>query len=360
MSDKSPIETSNNKPLRSVNNEEIDLVQVFNAVGRLFDKIFSFFKNLFIGIFKLVILSLKPLVDNFKLLVTVIAITMFIGFFLQKAKTPIYHSEMLVYPHFESKYKLANNINYFNALINSEKINELASIFEIDTVKAKSLVEFELSIGPETPNTLLQQYDEYIKTLDSVLAAEVSFDDFVENRDILSANIFSVKARSKQNDIFTELEKGFSKTFENPYSKKLKKIRDSTIQIKKQAHNKELQRLDSLQRVYFELIKVESESNSFTIGKDGTFPLQLERAKTKEYDLFQEELRVRRLIQDLDQKLIEESVFYDVIAGFEDEGTLEGGILNNYMFLLPAGTFILLVIGFISFKIFNFIKNYEA
>ncbi len=359
MSDKLPVE-SNNKPIQPLNNEEIDLGQLFNAIGRLFEKLFNFIASVFKGLFKLLILALKPFVENIKLISVIILITAFIGFFLEKSKTPVYYSEMLVQPHFESKYKLSNNINYFNALIQSQKINELVNIFEIDSGRAKSLIGFELGIGPETPNSLLQQYDAYIKTIDSSLAVEVTFEDFIENRDILSGEIFTVKAKSKDNNIFPSLETGFNKTFENPYSKKLKKIRDSTIQIKKESYNKELVRLDSLQRIYLDLKRNESEKGSFKLGSDGAFPIQLERTPTREYELFQEELKVRRAIRDLDQQLIEESVFYDIIAGFEEEGTLEKNLYTNYTFVLPLVAFFLLIIGFISTKVFNFIKNYEA
>jgi hypothetical protein len=359
MSDRIPVE-SNNKPIQPSNNEEIDLVQLLNAIGRLFEKLFNFIGSIFKGLFKLLILALKPVVKNIKLLGLVALITIVIGFAAEKYKTPVYYSEMLVQPHFESKYKLSNNINYFNALISSKKIDELSKIFEVDSAQAASLVDFELTIGPETANTLLQQYDAYIKTIDSSLAAQVSFEDYLENRDILSGEIFAVKARSTDNNIFTKLETGFTKTFENPYSKKLKKLRDSTIQIKKEAYSKELNRLDSLQRVYFDLIKVETENNSFTIGQQGTFPLQLERTPTKEYDLFQEELRVRRLIRELDEKMIEESVFYDVIASFEEEGTLEREFIKNYIFLFPVGSLILLGLISILISVFNFIKRYDT
>jgi hypothetical protein len=359
MSDKLPVE-SNNKPIQPSNNEEIDLGQLFNAIGRLFEKFFNFIAGIFKGLFKLLILSLKPVVENIRLIIGVILITATIGYFLQRTKTPIYYSEMLVHPHFESKYKLSNNINYFNALIQSQKINELVNIFEIDSTQARSLIGFELEIGPETPNSLLQQYDAYIKTIDSSLAVGVSFEDFIENRDILSGDIFSVKAKSKDNNIFTKLETGFTKTFENPYSKKLKKIRDSTIQIKKESFNKELVRLDSLQRIYLELKKNESEKGAFKLGSEGGFPIQLERTTTREYELFQEELKVRRAIRDLDQQLIEESVFYDIIAGFEEEGRVESSIISDYTYVFPGVAVLLLVFTYILLKGFKFIKNYEA
>lgn len=354
MSDKLPTQPHPN------NNEEVDLGHLFNAIGRLFEKFFNFIGGFFKGLFKLLILVLKPLVENIKLIMIVVLIAAIVGFFLEKSKTPVYYSEMLVQPHFESKYKLSSNINYFNALIGARKIKELEKIFEIDSLQAKSLVGFELAIGPETPNSLLQQYDAYIKTIDSSLASEVSFDDFIENRNILSGSVFSIKAKSKRNDIFISLEEGFSKTFENPYSKKLKKIRDSTIQIKKDTYLKELQRLDSLQRIYLDIIKIESKNNSYTIGKQGMFPVQLERTTTKEYDLFQEEIRVRQLIRQLEEKLIEESVFYDIIAGFEEEGTVESNWLNRYTFTLPFASIFLMVVTFITLKAFTFIKDYEA
>ena len=352
MSDKLPVE--------STKTEELDLVILFKLIGKSFRKLGELLLAIGKGLFGLLIFTLKPVVANIRLISIILFITITIGFIVEKFKTPVYFSEMLVQPHFESKYKLSKNINYFYTLIRSKKIDELSKIFEVDSVQAASLIDFELTIGPETANSLLQQYDAYIKTIDSSLAAQVSFDDYIENRDILSADVFAVKARSIDNNIFIKLETGFSKTFENPYSKKLKKIRDSTIQIKKEAYSKELNRLDSLQRVYFELIKVETENNSFTIGQQGTFPLQLERTPTREYDLFQEELRVRRLIRELDEKMIEESVFYDVIASFEEEGTLEEDLVKNYIFILPLGTLALLTFVYVFIGIFNFIKNYEA
>lgn len=359
MSDKLPVE-SNNKPIQPSNNEEIDLGQLFNAIGRLFEKFFNFIAGIFKGLFKLLILALKPFVENIKLISAVILIFAIIGFFLERAQTPVYYSEMLVQPHFESKYKLSNNINYFNALIKSQKIKELAKIFEIDSAQAASLINFELTAGPETSNTILLEYNDYIKTIDTSLTSVVSFEDYAENRDILSGAIFAVKARSKDNNIFPRLEKGFAKTFENPYSKKLKKVRDSTIQIKKESFNKELERLDSLQRIYLELKKSEAENGAFKLGNEGAFPMQLERTETREYDLFQEELKVRRAIRALDEELIKESVFYDIIAGFEEEGSLDTGLLKNRMVLLPLTALGLMIISFLFYNIFIFIKNYEA
>lgn len=339
-------------------NEEVDLGQLFNAIGRLFENLFNFIVRVLKAIFSILIIALKPIVQNFKLIVIAVAAAAVIGFAIEKITPTIYSSDMLVQPYFQSKYKLANNVDYFNALIAAQNYNELSRIFDIDSTSAEKLVEFDIKIGPETPNDLLMEYNEYLKEIDTTLADEVSYEEYIENRDILSGAIFSITAKSKENDIFLSLENGFRKTFENEYSKKLKRIRDSTILIRKAALKVELRRLDSLQNIYFGILQSESESNKVSIGMEGMFPLQQERIPTREYELFQEELKVRQRIIDLDRELIEESVYYDVLSGFEEVGNEDKDIKNKYSLILPIIVFAVMILVFVFYKMFNFIKEY--
>ena len=56
--------------------------------------------------------------------------------------------------------------------------------------------------GPETENERIVQYDRFVKSIDSVRAQHISFDDFVENRDIYSGDLFEIIVESKKKDIF--------------------------------------------------------------------------------------------------------------------------------------------------------------
>lgn len=349
---------SENLPHNS-NNDEVDLGQLFNAIGKLFEKLFSFIGKIFKGIFSACIYTLKPVVNNFKIITIVLFSATVIGFVAEKVVDPIYVSDMLVKPHFSSKYQLANNVNYFNALIASQNYSELSKIFEIDTIKATELVGFEMKIGPETENELLQQYDNYIKTIDSTLAEDISYEDYIENRDILAGSLFSVKATASSHNIFPSLEKGFVKTFENEYSKKMKRIRDSTVLIRKSYYQKELRRVDSLQNVYLNILQKESDKEQLTLGAGGLFPITQERTQTREYELFQEELQVRAAIRALDEKLIEESDFYDILSGFEEVGSVETDIFKKYSIIFPALVLVFMIILFAFQKAFKFIKEYE-
>ena len=191
------------------------------------------------------------------------------------------------------------------------------------------------------------------------MAEDISFEDYIENRDILAGKLFSIKAMASSNDIFPSLEKGFVKTFENEYSKKLKKIRDSTILIRKANYERELKRVDSLQRVYLNILQKESDKDQLSIGANGLFPITQERTKTREYELFKEEIEIRQAIRALDEKLIEESDFYDILSSFEEVGAIETNILKRHSIIFPALAFVFLIILFVFIKVFNFIKKYE-
>lgn len=340
-------------------NEEVDLGQLFNAIGRLFEKLFAFIGKVLKIIFNTIIYAFKPVVNNVKLIAIIVMIAGIIGFISDKLKDPIFYSDMLVKPYFDSKYQLANNVDYFNALIDSENLEELSRIFEIDTSLAKELVSFEIEIGPETQNDLFIEYDEYIGSIDSTLADDVTFDDYVLNRDILEGKIFSIKAKSYKADIFQNLEKGFINTFENDHSKKLKKIRDSSLLVKKATFNKELEKIDSLQKTYLQIIKSESENGASNISTNSFLPIMQERTKTREYDLFQEELKIREKLRNLDETLIEESDYFDILSRFEEVGTKEFSFQETYTFMIPILSIAILASVYILLSIFKFIKNYE-
>lgn len=351
MSDKLPQESQN---------EEVDLGQLFNAIGKLFEKLFSFIGQLIKGIFSAIIFSLKPIVNNFKMILIILMASALIGFVVERLRAPIYVSDMLVRPYYDSKYQLANNVDYFNALIGSENYKELSNIFEIDSsTTAKELIGFEIEIGPETQNDLLKEYDDYLKSLDSTLAVEVTYEDFIENRDILAGSIFSIKAKATNNDIFPSLEQGFIKTFENEYSTKLKARSDSIRQVQKLNYLVELERIENLQKTYLDIKTNESNKGEVRLGVDGLIPLIQEKTETKEFELFQEELRIRNALRLLEEEALEESEYYDILSSFEEVGTVELDIMERFSLVFPLVCLLIMVIVYIALRIFKFIKEYE-
>ena len=340
--------------------EELDLVVFFSLIGNFFSKIFNFFASIFKAIFSVFVSILRAFIDNFKLIAIVVLVAFVLGFGLEKIKEPVYFSQMLVKPYFDSKYQLVTNIDYYNSLIGTDNYDELSTIFEIPVDDSEKLISFHIEAGPETENELIKQYDDYIKSIDSIRAQDISFEDFVENRDIFSSNLFMIEVKSLKRDIFKNLTKGFETTFTNDYSKKLMDRRDSTIAIKKLAYRIDLKKIDSLQMVYLKILEEESKKGSATIGFEGLLPLTQERTTTREYELFQNGLRIRDSIRVLDQQIIEENVYYDVLSQFSEVGLKSDDILKKYSLLFPVLAFAGLCLMFLGIRLVNFVKKYEA
>jgi len=340
-------------------NEEVDLGQLFNAIGNLFEKFFSFIGNIFKGIFSALIYIIKPLVDHIKIVAVAVILSAILGFVIQKTKKPTYYSNMLVKTNFDSKYQLASNINYFNSLISSDNVSELSNIFEIDTLTAKELIGFEFEAGPETQNDLFSEYDEYVQSIDTSLVDELSYKEYVGNRDLLTGNLFSIKARSTKNDIFTKLYPGFEKTFENDFAKYKKQVRDTMAYIERSSYKVQLTRLDSIQKTYLEVLKNDSESKDLSLGFTSGIPLQEEKSVTKEYELFVKEQEILRNLREIDLDVAEENTYYDVLSTFDRLGSEDKSIGHRYFILFPILTLLLFIIAFLILKAFNFIKNYE-
>lgn len=340
--------------------EEIDLGQVFNSIGKLFERFFKFIGIIFKGIFSAFIYFLKAVIDHLLIVGVVVGLAFVVGYFLEKQKPTVYEADMLVKPYFDSKYQLVTNVNYFNSLLAESNYEVLAESFDIGEKEAQKLVSFEVESGPETKNELLKQYDLYLKSLDSTRAQNITYNDFVENRDIYSSELFLVRVKSLQKDIFRKLESGFDSTFSNTYSSEKKTIRDKTLEIKKQVYERDLERMDALQEVYLDIVKKESEKGAAYVNVQGLLPLQQEKSKTWEYELFISEMRIRDSIRAIEQIKVEEDSYYDVLSRFPEVGNESSKLTSKYWFIFPVGAFIILCLIFASLKTLRFVKNYGA
>lgn len=341
------------------NNEEIDLGQLFNAIGKVFDRFINFIASFFKSIFSAIIHLIKDVILNFKIIVGVMLVAGIVGFALEKTRKPIYDSKMVVKTYFDSKYQLVSNVNYFNALLREKNYKTMSNIFDIDEKKASQLVSFEIEAGPETENDRIIQYDNFIKSLDSINGKDITYDDFIENRDIHTGDLFIIKAKSFEKDIFKSLEAGLNNSFENAYSSKKMQKRDSMLEIQKENIKASIEEVKQLQKIYIDVLEEESQSTKASIALGEGFPLQQEKSETKEYQLLNQEIQLRNELRKLEEQKIEENVFFDVISGFQIIGNQTNELRKRYSLIFPILAFALLVVVYFSRKTIKFVLNYE-
>lgn len=345
---------------KGTQNEEVDLGQLFNMIGRSFDRLFNFISTVFKSIYSVIIYSLQAVITNFKIVAIVVFLAAVLGFVLQQTEKDIYESQMLVKPYFDSKFQLVTNINYYNALIGEKDYDQLMSIFEIDEESAKQIIQFDIHPGPENENDKIKQYDNFVKSIDSVRAQDISFDEFIENRSIYSGDVFEINVKSYKKDIFRSLEEGLNSTFTNTYSVKKMQKRDSLISIERKRILASIKEVDSLKKVYLRVMEEESKTKegSYTT-RDGMSFIQ-EKTKTKEYELLQEENKLRQALSKLDAKKVEEDVYFDTLSSFQDVGAKYTSIWNLYILVLPIIAFALLCLVYLIKKLIKYVLSYEG
>lgn len=346
-------------PNNQKQNEEVDLIVFFNLIGNAIGKVLEFFKGILKAIFSSIIYSLKTLFKSWKIVLGVLFIAAIIGFTIEKSKPTIYSTEMLVEPYFNSKYQLVTNINYFNALIANNEKETLKSIFKVNDDIINEVVGFDIEPGPESENDRLLQYEEFIRRLDSVRAQEYTYEQFLENRSVYAGKYFLIKANAYKSNVFKDLEDGILSSFTNDYTNKEMRRRDTLIEIQKQNLMDQLKQVDSLQKVYIKVIENSSErSNSaFKVGEISI--TSKDKQTTREYELLQEEQRIRNEIKKLEEEKIEQDVIYEVISSFQRVGNTSSSWLEKYSIIFPFIAFVLLVLFFVVKKIVTFTLNYE-
>ncbi|TYA52211.1 GumC domain-containing protein [Formosa maritima] len=341
--------------------EEVDLGQLFTLIGNAFQKLYNFFASIIKAIFSVFIYTLKAFIVNFKIIVITMIIAGVLGYVLDKFKPDSYSSTMLVRPYFDSKYQLITNINYFNALIENENLETLSELFKISKEDVKDIGEFEILPGPETENERILQFESFIKDVDSVRAQNISYDDFVENRSIYSSDFFEISVTASKKDIFPKLEEGLNNSFTNFYSLKKMKKRDSLIAIQKTNLLEQIAQVDSLQKIYIKVLEDESQSKAkeISLGGEG-FTLSSDKSNTKEYELLNTEMKLRDQLKQLEERKIEEDVFFDVISSFQEVGNKSTEWYEKYTLIFPILAFIMLCLIYLTSKTVIYVKNYEG
>lgn len=349
-----------NSPLNKESNNEVDLFQLFDFFQNKFKGLFILIFRVLKFAFDVIISFLKILQKNFTK-ISIIVITAFVlGFVYDMNKPRVYSSKMIVKPLFDSKYQLVTNIRYYNELVGNGKLNKLSEIFELNEEEAKSLSGFVVKDGPESEKGKTRLYNSFMKSLDSAAAATVNYEKFVEDITIYDASLYEIEVKSSKNDIFGKLSNGFKKTFvSDDYSKENKRKKDTLFKLKKASINKSLKDIDSLKKVYISEL---SKSKNQTVELLGSSALKMadEQKKTKEYELLQLQIAEQNKLTDLEEDAIKENQLFEVVSDFQLVGSVESYLFNKMKFVLPFGSFIIILLWIIGVKFNKFVASYNT
>ncbi len=351
---------SNELPQNNNKSDEVDLIVFFSLIGNVFNRFLAFIRSIFGGLYSIFIGIAKAVFLNIKLISIVLTIAICLGFAIDAFKSKVYYSEMYVRPFFDSKYELINTIEYYNSLIKLKDYDEFSKQLNISQEEAESIVEFEIEIGPETKNDQITEFNNFLKTFDSVRASKAEFKDFLENRNIYSADIYLIRARAKQYNIFKKLENSIELAMQNDFSEDSKKERDSVLSIEVEKLKKTLVEVRSMKQKYLNILDLEANKTSMVSNLDNAFGLKVDKSDTKEDELLQREVKLLNELSQINKELVTHNTIFDKISSFKEKGLIENIWYKKFKIILPILTLCLLCVFYLTNKFYNHTINYKS
>lgn len=195
---------SPSKPKNTNESEEIDLGVLFNSIvsgiSKLFDAVGSAILFLLNALLAVTIFVRKRIVYF-----ALAGVTGLMGGIFLESKLPLkYVATATVEPHFDSARQLYSNIEYLNDLAAQKDSVQLASFFDISLSEAAALQSLEITPFV-TKTSLLKEYNDYTMGLDSLVATEMSYKQYVKQIDDFQRKIHLLKIESTEQDIFSIL-----------------------------------------------------------------------------------------------------------------------------------------------------------
>ena len=128
---------SENKPTQpQVSSDEIDLREVFKAIG-------NFFLMIWNGVIDLIIQFRRITIDHYKLIVGITVLAVVIGFVQFKKTTPYYKSSMVLRSTYLNSRLVENTLQNLNQLMGGNNGKGLKEVLGISQEQADNIIRFE-------------------------------------------------------------------------------------------------------------------------------------------------------------------------------------------------------------------------
>ncbi|WP_299393660.1 hypothetical protein [uncultured Gelidibacter sp.] len=336
-------------------NEEVDLGQIFNAIGRLFERFFRFLGRIFKGIFEVILLFLFFIQRHFWKFIIVIVVGVIVGAIIDIKKEPEYISTMVIEPNFNSVQQLYNNIAFYNELAEAKDFVSLAEALDITDEDASSIREFSVeSYSDENQKIIL--FDQFIRSLDSTTQKAIDMKAYLANFNSLEARFHTISVTAIDNSIAKKIQPAIiSSISNNSYFNLQKDISDSNIKLQDSLYKKQIAEIDSLQLLYKKVMLKEAErplqGTNISLGENGT-------QKNKELALIDKMEELKLGLVELNEERGNKSSILNVISDFPRKGVRDKGLLKSYKFLVPSSFLILAILLLIVLSLNRYLKNH--
>jgi hypothetical protein len=247
--------------------DEIDLRELFSSIG-------NFFKSIFTGFIMIIVRFRNATVKHFKLLLAFGIIGGFTGIALNYVLPDYYSSYMLINSKYSSGRLMENSVDKLHQLCEEKNYSQLATLLDIDTVKAKNLKGF--SYEPFVSEEEIVELEVLKEQLKGKINDEETINKFVEKLKLDNKATYKIFVHVFDNKKLKDLQEPLVNYFrENEYVSKRLEIEKENLKAKAATIKEELARLDSLKRILMKSDNLFSGSNNVIMGDEKVYAMAI-------------------------------------------------------------------------------------
>ena len=351
------------KAKNSSTSEEVDLGQLFKMIGSAFTRLYNFIGSIFNN-FLLALIWLVLFVKKRTIIFSVAGfVGLVVGVALDMSMPPTYKSTLSIKQNYETGENLYESINYYNGLLKDKDYRILGGLLGLTELATQEIVGFDIE-PIITDNEYLVMFNSYIGELDSLAASKIEYKEYVKNIREYKHRYQQISIKSKTRadfkGVFTNIINNIETNsfFVNEQAKDILELQQT-----QQAIEISLAQSDSLQETYKRVLENSKDSQSNAeIGI--TFEGTNESEKTKEFELYINDIELRERIVKIQRELKDKENIIDMISskqdnGFEDDTKelLGLDIPFRIFYMVLALTVVFVVM--LGKELLTFLENYK-
>ena len=343
--------------------EEVDLGQLFKMIGNAFQRLFQFIGSIFNTLFLAFVWFVFFIRKRAVVLLIAAVAGLSLGLILDKTSPPTYKSSITVKQNYATGENLYGSLDYYNSLLNDGDYEVLGRVLGLKKNISEEIIGIEIE-PIITDNDRVVMFDKYISGLDSLAASKVEYEVFVENIEDYKHQMqqISIKSKTRANfkNVFDNVIGDINTNifFVNEQAKDLTELNQQ-----KAALEQSLAQSDSLQRTYKRVLEQQMESKS-TSETSITFEGNNDKNKTREFDLYINDIELRREIVQIERKLKDKQNIVEIISGKQDSGFIDhtkellGLTLSSKLYYLVLFTILAFII-LLGIEFLKFLEKYK-
>ncbi len=249
------------------NSDEIDLRELFSAIGNFFSNIFFNFILFIVGI-------KNAIIRNIKLIFILGIVGGILGIVAHFVTPDVYKSSILLRSTYLNGRLMESTIDKLQLLAEDENRKQLAKTLNIDTATANNIVGF--SYEPFVSEEEIIELEVFKEQLKSEIEDEAIINRFVDRLRMDNKSTYRIYVEVLDRSIISDLEEPLINYFKNnPFISKRLEIQETNLKLEAQSLEEELTELDSLKEILLKNFKIIGEreregSNNVILAEEQT------------------------------------------------------------------------------------------